>query len=135
MYSIADVQLGTRVLEVTANDVDLKPDLTYDFTASGNPNSSFSIDRYSGRIAVARNLDYETSHQYILEVQASDTVHNVTARVIVKVQDKNDNPPEFSQQSYQVISLTFDILRTINVSTQIQICKLLICQNLNPQTL
>ena len=79
--------------------------MTYDFTASGNPDSSFSIDRYSGRIAVARKLDYETSHRNILEVQASDTVHNVTTRVIVRVRDENDNPPEFSQQSYQVISL------------------------------
>ena len=69
---------------------------------SGNPENSFSIDRYSGRIAVARKLDYETSHRYILEVQASDTVHNVTTRLIVKVRDENDNPPEFSQQSYQV---------------------------------
>ena len=98
----AGVQLGTEILQVTANDVDLKPALTYDFTADGNPDNSFSIDRYSGRIAVARRLDYETSHRYILEVQASDTVHNVTTRVIVKVQDENDNPPEFSQQSYQV---------------------------------
>ena len=96
------MQLGTEVLQVTANDVDLKPALTYDFTMSGNPENSFSIDRYSGRIAVARKLDCETSHRYILEVQASDTVHNVTTRLIVKVRDENDNPPKFSQQSYQV---------------------------------
>ena len=88
---------------------------------------------------MARNLDYETSHRYILEVQASDTVHNVTARVIVRVQDENDNPPEFSQQSYQVIShslLTFCVQLTFqlgfrfanNLSVKMR-------QNLNSQTL
>ncbi len=100
------VQLGTEVLQVTANDVDLTPDLIYNFTAGGNPDHAFSIDRFSGRIAVARRLDYETSPRYVLEVQASDTVHNVTTRVIVRVRDENDNPPEFSQQSYQVCART-----------------------------
>ncbi len=104
-------------MQVTANDVDLKPALTYDFTSNGNPDNSFSIDRYSGRIAVARRLDYETRHEYIVWVQASDTVHNATTRIRVKLQDENDNPPEFSQQSYQVLAppgsyLKFELYRT-----------------------
>ena len=100
---------------MTANDVDLKPALTYDFASNGNPDNSFSIDRYSGRIAVARRLDYETRHEYILWVQASDTVHNATTRIRVKLQDENDNPPEFSQQSYQVTRVVHFLFLSIFV--------------------
>ncbi len=117
LLTFLGIQLGTEVMQVTANDVDLKPALTYDFTSNGNPDNSFSIDRYSGRIAVARRLDYETRHEYIVWVQASDTVHNATTRIRVKLQDENDNPPEFSQQSYQVFAppnsyLKFELYRT-----------------------
>ena len=35
-------------------------------------------------------------------MQASDELHETTVQVIVNIDDENDNPPIFSQQSYQV---------------------------------
>ena len=57
------------VKQVTANDVDLNPILTYDFAANGNPEEAFSIDRYSGKIAIAKALDYERRSRYQLKIQ------------------------------------------------------------------
>ena len=95
-------ELGTVIKTVTANDVDINPTLTYDFAPGGNPDSTFSIDRFSGKIAVAKQLDYEVRNRYHLKIQASDTSHVAQIDLIVNVADQNDNAPEFSEQSYQV---------------------------------
>ena len=50
---------------VTANDVD-NPVLQYDFTYQGNPDSVFTIDKFSGKIRLAKNLDRESKRQYAL---------------------------------------------------------------------
>jgi protocadherin-16/23 len=50
-------QPGSEVITVTANDRDLIPVLTYDFADGGNPGATFSIDRYSGRITIAKEPD------------------------------------------------------------------------------
>ena len=60
--------LGTQILQVTANDRDLSPTLIYDFMPDGNPGRTFSIDRYSGRISVAKQLDYEQQRTYGLKI-------------------------------------------------------------------
>ena len=66
---ISGQELGTLVLQVTANDKDLNPVLRYDFARNGNPGSAFSIDRYSGRITVVKELDYEKKSRYLLQVK------------------------------------------------------------------
>lgn len=68
-YGFTGTELGTVVKQVTANDVDLNPILTYDFAANGNPEEAFSIDRYSGKIAIAKPLDYERMSRYQLRIQ------------------------------------------------------------------
>lgn len=49
-------------------------------------------------------LDYEQKKQYELTVRATDSVSGVYAEVlvIILVQDVNDCPPEFTQDSYNV---------------------------------
>uniref|UniRef100_T1ING2 Cadherin domain-containing protein n=1 Tax=Strigamia maritima TaxID=126957 RepID=T1ING2_STRMM len=96
----ADV--GSLVTTITANDVDTNPALTYSFAQDGNPDQMFSIDRYSGKITLSQLLDHEAKSQYRLTVEASDTTHVARTTLIVNVVDENDNPPVFSQQSYQV---------------------------------
>ena len=59
------------MLQVTANDKDLNPVLNYDFTPDGNPGNTFTIDRYSGRITIAKPLDYEERTKYVLKVKVS----------------------------------------------------------------
>ncbi len=114
MFILLGIQPGTEVIQVTANDRDLKPALTYNFSEDGNPGIAFSIDRYSGRIAVAKDLDYEAQSTYKLKVIASDIEHEAQTDIIVQLIDENDNHPQFSQQSYQVSSST--VLTTIILS-------------------
>ncbi|XP_051157574.1 fat-like cadherin-related tumor suppressor homolog [Leptopilina boulardi] len=55
-------------------------------------------------IYVVDELDYEQKKQYELTVRATDSVSGVFAEVLVSilVQDVNDCPPEFSQDSYNI---------------------------------
>lgn len=58
----------------------------------------------SGTIYVVDELDYEQKKQYELTVRATDSVSGVYAEVLVSilVQDVNDCPPEFTQDSYNI---------------------------------
>lgn len=58
----------------------------------------------SGVISVVDELDYEHQQHYELLIRATDSVSGVYAEVPVSVavQDVNDCPPEFSQDSYNV---------------------------------
>ncbi|XP_074651637.1 protein dachsous-like [Tubulanus polymorphus] len=94
--------VGTVITTVTANDVDLSPPLAYDFTSGGNPDNTFTIDKLSGKVTLAKPLDYEKRHQYTLRIQATDTVHPVTTDLVVNVIDENDNAPTFARNSYTI---------------------------------
>jgi protocadherin-16/23 len=97
--------LGTVVAEVTANDVDSNPALTYSFAEGGNPDSAFSIDRFSGAVTLARRLDYESRRSYTLRVRALDAAHAALTTLTIHVTDENDNSPIFEQQAYEVALL------------------------------
>lgn len=90
------------VTQVTANDVDLSPTITYSFSDNSSTNSPFAIDRYTGVITLTRALDYEEQTEYTLTVLASDSLHQTTGEVKVQVLDVNDNAPVFNKVSYQV---------------------------------
>lgn len=57
-----------------------------------------------GVISVVDELDFEQQQQYELFVRATDSVSGVYAEVPVSIalQDVNDCPPEFTQESYNV---------------------------------
>ncbi|XP_027139462.1 protocadherin-23 [Larimichthys crocea] len=93
---------GYMVTQVTANDVDLSPTITYSFSDNSSTNSPFAIDRYTGVITLTRALDYEEQTEYTLTVLASDSLHQTTGEVKVQVLDVNDNAPVFNKVSYQV---------------------------------
>ncbi|XP_050779141.1 cadherin-11 [Gopherus flavomarginatus] len=64
----------------------------------------FVIDDKSGNIHATKTLDREERAQYILTAQAVDRNTNrplePPSEFIVKVQDINDNPPEFLHENY-----------------------------------
>lgn len=64
-------QVGTMILQVSATDADLNPTLAYGFQYSGVREDAFSIDRYSGKILIAKRLDHETCAVYQLTVMVS----------------------------------------------------------------
>ena len=69
---------------------------------SGNSNQQFSIDYSSGVISVTDILDYETKQHHQLTVRATDAIGGGYAETIVllDIEDVNDCPPRFSNQSY-----------------------------------
>jgi len=63
----------------------------------------FSIDRYTGVISTSASLDREQRSEYLLVVMATDNgllPKSGTARVAVRVEDVNDNAPQFQRLSY-----------------------------------
>ncbi|CAM5108092.1 unnamed protein product [Eretmochelys imbricata] len=93
---------GFVVTQVSANDVDLSPALLYSFTEDGNPGMKFAINQHTGVITLVKPLDFEETAQYELWISVSDSVHQTEAELTIQVLDVNDNPPVFTQYSYQV---------------------------------
>nr|XP_008302668.1 PREDICTED: protocadherin Fat 4-like [Stegastes partitus] len=101
--------VGTSVLKLTAADPDegANGKVTYSIIQQ-SPSSEpavFELESSSGTLQVVQPLDYSKVKAYTLEVQASDggtpsLVGN--SFVVVKVKDVNNNPPEFSKDSYDV---------------------------------
>lgn len=99
----SDTLLGTQIAQLTGNDVDSGPTLSYTLVLDGDAVGTFSVLRYGGRIALTGPLDYEQRSHYTLTLRASDTRHETEANLTVVVEDVNDNAPSFSQGFYQVL--------------------------------
>jgi len=81
---------------VAASDADSSQTLSYAITA-GNGSGVFTINATSGEITIAdgSQLDYETTTQYILTVQVTDSVATTrsdTATITINVNDVNEAP-------------------------------------------
>lgn len=79
--------------------------ITYTLTSlmPDSVKDAFDIDRSTGSLVVARELDRETETEYRLEVRALDTsaMNNPQSSAItvrIDVTDTNDNPPHFPQK-------------------------------------
>ncbi|XP_056135724.1 protocadherin-23 [Lampris incognitus] len=91
---------GHMVTQVIANDVDLSSAITYSFAE--NTDNCFAIDCYTGVVTLTCSLDHEWQTEHTLRILASDSLHQTTGEVKVKVLDVNDNAPVFTRVSYQV---------------------------------
>ncbi|XP_046644672.1 fat-like cadherin-related tumor suppressor homolog isoform X5 [Daphnia pulicaria] len=95
----------TPVARITAIDGDRNSRLTYQLKA-GNPQSLFDIDPNTGNITTTgRRLDRENLTEHILEVMVIDNGNptlSSSTRVVVTVDDVNDNAPEFLERFYKI---------------------------------
>ncbi|XP_059502894.1 protocadherin-16-like isoform X2 [Stegostoma tigrinum] len=91
--------IGSEITEVTGNDVDSGPVLSYSLLTD---TEKFSIHRYRGIISLSDRLDFEEQSWYMLTVRTSDSKHGTEANITIIVEDINDNPPVFVQPLYQV---------------------------------
>ena len=113
---------GSVVVQITAVDIDegFNANLTYEIE-SGNELQNFNIERHTGRLLVARDLNYEETKSYNITLQASDggaTPLTDTALVHIIVTDANDNVPFFLQPQYSTsieenVTIPYLILTTI----------------------
>ena len=75
------------------------------------PYPKFSLEKGSGKIFIAQNLDYETTKTFTLKVTAADSASTVTATVTVSVTDANDNSPIFNPVAYRFVEKQFVIVK------------------------
>ncbi len=114
-----DVTTGTVVYDVddvnTGNDTDQDGDALSYSIVGGNTGSAFAISAATGVLTSATNVDYETTTQYILTVQADDgNGLQDTAQITIDVTAVNDNAPvitssntaSVAENSTAVITLT-----------------------------
>lgn len=95
--------VNTSLITVQALDLDEGPNGTVTYAiVAGNIINTFRINRRTGVITAAKELDYEISHgRYTLIVTATDQCpilsHRLTSTttVLVNVNDINDNVPTF----------------------------------------
>ncbi|KAK4818769.1 hypothetical protein QYF61_018941 [Mycteria americana] len=93
---------GFIVTQVSASDADSRPALQFDFIYDNSPGMKFAIDQHTGVVTVVEPLDFEEIAVYKLRIIVSDSVHQTEAELTILVLDINDNPPVFTQDSYQV---------------------------------
>uniref|UniRef100_A0A8C7AVY7 Cadherin-23 n=1 Tax=Neovison vison TaxID=452646 RepID=A0A8C7AVY7_NEOVI len=95
--------INATLITIQALDPDEGPNGTVSYAiVAGNIINTFRIDRHTGVISAAKELDYEISHgRYTLTVTATDQCPILSQRltsvttVLVNVNDINDNVPTF----------------------------------------
>ena len=113
----------TDTITVLADDDDLgnEGDVRYDII-DGNFQDSFSIDRVSGTISIAGDIDRETVSSFSLTVRARDRGplqrRRSTTRVEITITDINDNRPDFLMDPYSAqvrddVGIPFNILQAV----------------------
>ena len=101
-----DVTVGTVLARLKAidNDNGYEGLLTY-YIVDGKQNHCFDIDALTGELRLIAALDWENVAKYELNVSAWDSGVSRKvgfAKVVIVVEDVNDNPPKFSQDLYNI---------------------------------
>uniref|UniRef100_A0A673K9G9 Protocadherin Fat 3-like n=1 Tax=Sinocyclocheilus rhinocerous TaxID=307959 RepID=A0A673K9G9_9TELE len=100
-----DTPADTEVLRVRARDKDERSKLSYSIHGSVDPASMrmFRINPGTGVMYTADRLDYEIRTQHILTIMVKDQefpYYRDLARIIVTLEDANDQPPFFTRTIY-----------------------------------
>ncbi|XP_071784509.1 cadherin EGF LAG seven-pass G-type receptor 2-like isoform X3 [Asterias amurensis] len=102
--SIAEDSPRNVMIEtITATDRDEGSNAEIRYSMVGGQ-GHFNIDTYNGEIMLISDLDYENTQAYQLVVRAQDSGRSArsnSTRVIVNVEDVNDNYPRFPTTLYQ----------------------------------
>ncbi|KFO19364.1 Protocadherin gamma-A10 [Fukomys damarensis] len=93
-----NLPVGTQLLTVTATDKDegANGEVTYSFRKLPDTQLlKFQLNKNTGEIKISESLDYEETSFYEIEIQAEDGgAYLATAKVLITVEDVNDNRPE-----------------------------------------
>ncbi|XP_062044941.1 protocadherin gamma-A10 isoform X10 [Lepus europaeus] len=98
-----NLPVGTQLLTITATDKDegANGEVTYSFRKLPDTQLlKFQLNKQTGEIKTSEPLDYEETGFYEIEVQAEDGgAYLATAKVLITVEDVNDNSPEVTVTS------------------------------------
>lgn len=97
--------IGTSIIKLlaTSNDIGINAEISYAIIG-GNDHKKFAIDKETGIVSLADSVDFERSKDYFLTVQGTDggtPPLSSLATLNISITDFNDNPPIFTQNSYQ----------------------------------
>jgi hypothetical protein len=95
-----DQDVGSKVIEVRAEDLDKEASITTYQILKGNTGKAFSIEEQTGFIRVAKPLDYETIKKYNLVIGAWDGQFGNETNVEITILNVNDMRPKFDQDKY-----------------------------------
>ena len=82
-----------EIYQVTAEDADLNAVIQFSLLTFTD---IFTINPTTGAISLNKSLDYEQTQEYILNVQASDSIMTSQGTLFITVSNVNDNPPVFT---------------------------------------
>ena len=95
-----DQDVGSKVIEVRAEDLDTEASVTRYAIIEGNVGQAFDIEKETGFIRVATPLDYENIQKYNLRVSARDGEFENQTFVEINVKNVNDMKPQFTKKEY-----------------------------------
>lgn len=121
-YSVSireDTKKDTDVVEIKAKSF-ADREIRYTLQAKGRGTGTFIIEPTTGKIKLAKELDYEDIRQpklYNLRVNASEDSggHHSSTEVTITILDVNDNAPRFELPDYQV----YNVLEDVKIGTKI----------------
>ncbi|KAL8194360.1 UNVERIFIED_CONTAM: hypothetical protein K2H54_016248 [Gekko kuhli] len=94
---------GTLVNKVEATDRDFGSygNITYSFSqVPENVLKAFNLNEHTGEITVSGTIDYEAERNYAIDIKATDGGGlSAYCKVIVEIEDRNDNAPEVTLKS------------------------------------
>ncbi|XP_077448375.1 protocadherin Fat 3 isoform X3 [Stigmatopora argus] len=104
-----EVAVDTELLRLRASDMDERSRLSFSIYGSVDPASMrlFRVNPGTGAVHTADRLDYEARTQHILTVMVKDQefpYNRDLARILVAVEDANDNIPYFTSTSYDAVA-------------------------------
>ncbi|XP_006766111.1 PREDICTED: protocadherin-18 isoform X2 [Myotis davidii] len=95
--------VGTLLLDLNATDPDegANGKIVYSFSSHVSPKiiETFKIDSERGHLTLFKQVDYEITKSYEIDVQAQDLGPNsipAHCKIVIKVVDVNDNKPEIN---------------------------------------
>ncbi|XP_058804510.1 fat-like cadherin-related tumor suppressor homolog isoform X2 [Phymastichus coffea] len=97
---------GSYVLSVLATDYDDEPNAKLRFYLTGEKNEKFSLDKETGVLKTAGQLDRESQAKYVLTAHVQDRDKpswECSSQLEIFISDLNDNAPKFSMQAYSVM--------------------------------
>ncbi|NXA03108.1 CDHR2 protein, partial [Sapayoa aenigma] len=100
VYVPEDLELGQFAFQLKAYDIDKDDKLTYGI--KGTDSFYFSVDPSSGNVTLRNYLDRELQARLTITATVSDGVNNeVSLRLPIIVEDRNDNAPVFRNLPYE----------------------------------
>ncbi|XP_075054571.1 protocadherin-23 [Mixophyes fleayi] len=102
-----DLTIGSLVLSLQAFDIDEGLNGEVMYSLIDDTQGVFTINKTTGNIMTAKALDRERKYQYVFRTMATDgSIHgpkSASAKVLVHIEDINDNVPLFSVDLVQVL--------------------------------